>query len=181
MNPKVKDILKVLGISGLIAASILFPALPIALSPFLKKQQKKWGHFNKRRLKAAIKRMQKSGIIEESEHEGEVVFKITEKGKLKLFRYKLDELTLNKAGWDKRWRLVAYDIPRGKKNQADSFRLLLKKMQFLQLQKSLWLTPFPCTQEIEFLKSLYSLNDNVTILTISQLEGEAEYRKYFGI
>lgn len=181
MNPKVKDILKVLGISGLIATSILFPTLPLALSPFLKKQQRKWGHFNKRRLKAALKRMQKSGIIEESEQEGEIIFKITERGKLKLFKYQLEEITLTKPGWDRKWRLVAYDIPKGKKNQADTFRLLLKKMQFLQLQKSLWLTPFPCNNEIEFLKSLYSLKDNVTILTIPQLEGEAEYRKYFGI
>lgn len=181
MNPKVKDILKILGVTGFIAGSILMPGLPIIMTPFYKKQQKHWGHFNRRILKAALRRMQSAGAIEESEHEGEIVFKLTEKGKLKLFKYRLDDLQLNQNSWDKKWRLVAYDIPKSKKNQAEAFRTLLKKMNFLQLQKSLWLTPFPCSSEIEFLKQLYFLTDNVTILTISQLEGELAYKQYFGI
>lgn len=181
MNPKVRDVLKVLGVTGFIAASLLMPGLPKILTPYYKKQQKHWGHFNRRRLKAALRRLQRSGVIEESEHEGEIVFKITEKGKLKLFKYRLEDLQLNQHGWDRKWRLVAYDIPKGKKNQAEAFRTLLKKMSFYQLQKSLWLTPYSCANEIEFLKELYNLKNHVTILTLSRLEGETEYRKYFGI
>lgn len=181
MNPKVKDILKVLGVAGFIAASLIMPGLPKILTPTYKSQQKHWGHFNKRRLKAALRRLQQNGVIEESEQAGEIIFKITEKGRLKLFKYRLEELTLNERSWDRKWRLVAYDIPKVKKNQAEAFRTLLKKMNFLQLQKSLWLTPYSCTNEIEFLKKLYNLTNHVTILTISRLEGESEYRKYFGI
>ena len=181
LNPKVKDILKILGITGFVAASLLMPGLPKILTPAYKKQHKRWGHFNRRILKAALKRMQTGGVIEEIEQDGEIVFKLSEKGKLKLFKYRLEDLELNQNSWDKKWRLVAYDIPKGKKNQAEAFRTLLKKMNFLQLQKSLWLTPFPCSNEIEFLKQLYFLKDHVTVLTISQLEGESAYKQYFGI
>lgn len=180
MNPKVKDILQVLSITGFIAASILMPGLPKILTPSYKKQQKHWGHFNKRILKANLRRLQKSGIIE-AEHAGELVYKITEKGRFKLFKYRLEDMNSNKTRWDKKWRLVAYDIPKGKKNQAEAFRALLKKMSFMQLQKSLWLTPYSCINEIEFLKELYYLKNHVTVLTISDIEGESEYRKYFGI
>lgn len=181
VDPKVKDILKILAVTGFIGASLVMPGLPKVITLFQKKQYKKWGHFNRRRLKAALKRMEKGGVIQESEVDGELVFRITEKGRFKVFKYQLEEMSLKRSSWDGKWRLVAYDIPKSKKNQADAFRLLLKKMCFLQLQKSLWLTPYPCKDEIEFLKELYSFKDNVTVLTISQLEGEAEYREYFGI
>lgn len=181
MNPTVKDILKILGVTGLIAGSILMPGLPKIITPFYKKQQKRWGHFNRRILRANLRRLQKSGIIEESSNEDGLVYKITDKGKFKLFKYRLDDMSLNKSSWDKKWRLVAYDIPKGKKNQAEAFRTLLKKMSFMQLQKSLWLTPYSCINEIEFLKELYYLKNHVTILTVSEIEGEIEYRKYFGI
>ncbi|RJP46277.1 MAG: hypothetical protein C4584_01820 [Armatimonadetes bacterium] len=181
VDPKVKEIILVLGIVGFVSLAILIPGLPKALSPFLKKQHKKWGHFNTRRLKAELKRMQRRGVIEEVEVSGELVFQLTEKGKTKLFKYKLEEISLDKKQWDGKWRMVAYDIPKGKKNQAEAFRALLKKMDFYQLQKSLWLTPYPCVSEIEFLKSLYNLTDHVKILTITGVEGEGAFRSYYGL
>lgn len=181
INPKAKDVLILLGVTGVLAASLIMPGLPVALKPFLKKQYKKWGHFNKWRLRKELKRLQKTGVIEEGKEDGEVVFRLTDKGKTKLYKYKLEEMSLNKKGWDGKWRIVAYDIPKYKKNQAEAFRMLLKKLNFYQLQKSLWLTPYNCEQEIEFLKSLYNLGDNVIILTVSKLEGETAYKQYFGI
>lgn len=181
MNPKMRDILLLLGVTGFVAAALIMPGLPKALSPFLRRKYQRWGHFNKRRLKMEIKRLQKIGVIEQLEQDGEMIFKLTDKGKTKLLKYKLEEMTLNKKHWDGKWRLVAYDIPKIKKNQAEAFRELLKKMGFYQLQKSLWLTPYQCSEEIEFLKNLYNLEDHVTILAISGLEGEKAYRDYFGL
>lgn len=180
-KPTTKQILILLGIAGVITASIFVAGLPRALTPFLKKQHKKWGHFNKRILKAQLKRLQKTGVIEQNLENGEVLFKLTNKGRTKLFKYQLESFSLDKNNWDGKWRLVAYDIPIGKKNQAEAFRTLIKRMQFYQLQKSLWLTPYKCDSEIEFLKNLYSLENHVTILTVTGLESESAYKSYFGI
>lgn len=157
------------------------PNLPLVLKPFLKQQQKRWGHFDRRRLKAEIKRLQKTGVVEETVEAGETVFKLSQKGREKVVKYKLEELTLQKGRWDGKWRLVIYDIPKGKKNQADAFRRLLKKLELLQLQKSVYLTPYACRDEIAFLKSLYDVEEHVTLLTISGIEHEASYKKYFGL
>ena len=181
ISPKVRDILLILGVMGFVSLAILMPGLPKVLTPFMKKQYRKWGHFNPRRLRAEIKRMQKVGLVEEVEENGEIAYKLTEKGKTKSFKYKLEEMSLNQAKWDGKWRIVAYDIPKEKKNQAEAFRSLLKKMKFYQLQKSVWLTPYSCDKEIEFLKNLYSLNENVIVLIIHGLEGEQSYRDYFGL
>lgn len=181
ISPRVRDILLILGVMGVVSLAILMPSLPKALKPFMKKQYRKWGHFNKRRLRTELKRMQKIGLLEEVEENGERVYKLTEKGKTKSFKYKLEEMSLNQNKWDGKWRIVAYDIPKGKKNQAEAFRNLLKKMSFYQLQKSVWLTPYSCNQEIDFLKNLYSLNEEVIMLTTHGLEGEQSYRDYFGL
>lgn len=180
-SAKTKDILLLLATVGFVAASILMPGLPIALKPFLQKQQKKWGHFNRRKLKAEIKRLQKIGVIEETLQGGELLFKLTEKGKEKVLKYRLEKLSLLHNKWDGKWRLVIYDIPKGKKNQADAFRRLLKKLELLQLQKSVYLTPYACKNEVEFLKTLYGIEEHVTLLTVSGIEHEISYKSYFGL
>lgn len=181
INPRVKDVLAILGVVGFVSLAVLIPGLPKVLTPLLKKQYRKWGHFNSRKLRAEIKRMQKVGLLEEISENGETIYKLTEKGKTKSFKYKLEEMSLNRDRWDGKWRIVAYDIPREKKNQAEAFRELLKKMSFYQLQKSMWLTPYSCSKEIDFLKSLYQLEDCVTVLVISGLESEQAYKSYFGL
>lgn len=181
ISPRCRDILLGLGIIGFVSLAILMPGLPKVLTPFIKKQYRQWGHFNPRRLRSELKRMQKVGLLESVDQDGQTLFQLTDKGKTKLFKYKLEDMDLHKDKWDGKWRIVAYDIPKDKKNQAEAFRNLLKKMQLYQLQKSLWLTPYHCTTEIEFLKTLYQLGDNVTVLTIAGLEGELSYKKYFGL
>lgn len=180
-SPKTKDVLLSLAATGFLAAAILMPGLPLVLKPFLKKEQRKWGHFNRRKLRAGIKRLQKIGVIQESTHEGEIIFRLTEKGEKKVAKYRLEELSLQHNKWDGKWRLVIYDIPKGKKHQADAFRRLLKKLQLLQLQKSVYLTPHACKNEIEFLKTLYDIEDHVTLLTVSGIEHEVSYKRYFGL
>ena len=180
-NPRARDILILLGATGFLAGSILLPGLPLVLKPFIKKQYQKWGHFDKRRLRMELKRLQKTGVIQETSEDGEVTFILTDKGKAKLLRYKLEKMKLRDKVWDGKWRIIAYDIPKYKKNQAEAFRSLIKRMGFYQLQKSVWLTPYKCSEEIEFLKNLYSLSDHITLLTLSKLEGEAVYKKYFGL
>ncbi|MDO8570377.1 MAG: CRISPR-associated endonuclease Cas2 [Candidatus Daviesbacteria bacterium] len=181
ISPRVRDILLVLGVMGFVSLAVLMPGLPRVLTPLMKKQYRKWGHFNQRRLRSELKRMQTVGLVKEIKENGEVAYRLTEKGKNKSFKYKLEEIDLSKNKWDGKWRIVAYDIPKDKKNQAEAFRNLLKKMSFYQLQKSVWLTPYQCNNEIEFLKNLYSLTDNVTVLTTQGLESEQAYRNYFGL
>lgn len=179
-NPKVRDILILFGITGFVSASLVMPGLPIVLKPFIKKSYKKWGHFNQRRLKWQLKRLQKSGVIEKIDKNGEAVLRLTDKGKIKLFKINLDNIDITKLNWDYKWRLVVYDIPEYQKIEAGLFRQALKKMQFVQVQKSIWLTPYPCEKEIEFLKAFYNLK-NVTILTVKEIEGDRAYKNYFGL
>ena len=188
IDPKTKEVLMLLGAGAFLAASIIFPGLPMAAKPFIdvvkeadrNKRQKEWEKFNLWRLRQVIKRMQSSKLVEVKEEKGVPIIKITHKGKQKLLRYKIDEMVLE-SNWDGKWRLVIYDVQTGKRANSEMFRTMLNKLRFLKLQRSVYLSPFKCEDEIEYLRLLFEIGNEVQILKVGSLENEAAYRRYFGI
>lgn len=83
--------------------------------------------------------------------------------------------------WDKKWRVIIYDIVKFKKRERNMFRGMLKKLKMLPLQKSVYLTPFPCENEIEFLRRYFDVGSEVLLLTVSTIENESVYKNYFGL
>lgn len=189
IDPKTKEVLILLGAGAFLAASIIFPGLPMAAKPFIdiakeaerNKRQKEWEKFNLWRLRQVIKRMQNSKLVEVKEEKGIQIFKITHKGKQKLLRYKIDEMALDESSWDGKWRLIIYDVQTAKRANSEMLRTMLNKLRFLKLQKSVYLTPFKCEDEIEYLRLLFEIGNEVQILKVGSLENEAAYRRYFGI
>lgn len=182
VDPKIKDILLLIGVGTFIAASLVFPGLPLVLKlgkkPY-KNQPKDWDRFNKFRLKQALKRLHQQKVIEVGEKDGQTFIKLTDKGEVRLLKYKLDEVKVDSAIWDGKWRLIIYDVESDKKLLRDVFRRFLKKMNFLQLQKSVYLTPYSCSDQIEFLRQYYHLGEEILLLEIGILENEAIYKQYF--
>jgi len=189
IDPKTKEVLMLLGAGTFLAASIIFPGLPIAAKPFIdavkeaerNKRQKEWEKFNLWRLRQVIKRMQSSKLVEIKEEQDIPAIKITQKGKQKLLRYKIDEMALDESSWDGKWRLIIYDIASTKRANSEIFRNMLNKLRFLKLQRSVYLTPFKCEDEIEYLRLLFEIGNEVQILKVGNLENEVAYRRYFGI
>jgi CRISPR-associated endonuclease Cas2 len=189
MDPKVKDILILLGAGVFLAASIIMPGLPMAVKPFLnakrstkrRKKQKEWEKFNQWRLRQVLKRMYAQKLVEISEEKETPVVKISENGKKKLLKYNLEEMVLAGKDWDDKWRIIIYDITSRKRWQRELFRKTLKRMNFFQLQKSVYLTPFKCHDEIEYLRQVCEVGNEVVILTVSGIENEQAYRSYFGL
>ncbi len=185
IDPKVKEVLMLLGAGTFLAASIVMPNLPMVLKPFLdekkKREENEWKKFNTWRLKQVLKRMHQQKLVEIVENNEEHIVKISENGKKRLLKFNLDEMELKDQKWDGKWRIIIYDILTGKKEEASLFRKTLKRLKFLKLQRSVYLTPFKCYDEIEYLRQVCSINTEALILTVSGLENEKAYREYFGI
>ncbi len=185
IDPKIKDILTLLGTGAFLAASIIMPGLPMALKPFLDEKRKKeaneWKKFNKWRLKQVLKRMRNQKLIEIVQTNDEYAVKISDQGKRKLLRFDIDNMELNQKNWDGKWRIITYDIYTGKKQERELFRKTLKRLKFLKLQKSVYLTPFKCHNEIEYLRQVCNIGQEVLILTVSRMENESAYKEYFGV
>lgn len=55
------------------------------------------------------------------------------------------------------------------------------KLKMLRLQKSVYLYPYPCHDELEFLRQYFDVGEAVLYLTVRFVESEEVYRQYFGL
>ncbi len=180
IDPRVRDVLKLLSIGIVLAATFIMPGTAVLLKEYsrfkLEKDRKEWEKFNSWRLRQVIKRLHKEKVVEVKH--GEV--KITDKGRQKLIRFELDIMEI-KRKTDGKWRLIIYDISEFKKWQRELFRETLKRLKLYRLQDSVYLTPFVCEDEIEYLRQTFDVGKEVHVLKVSKLENDRAYRNYFGI
>lgn len=185
LTPHVKDILKLLA-GGACLTSIAFAPGLARLLPKEKRYSEyddpEWQKFNKSLLNRELKRLKQQNDILIYYKNNIPFFKLTDTGSKKAIKHQLSEWTQNPIKkWDGRWRLIIYDIPNDKKEKREEIRRILLRMNLLQLQKSVYLTPFPVEQHIEKLREAFAVGDNLKVLIISGLEGEKAYLNYFGI
>jgi DNA-binding transcriptional regulator PaaX len=183
-NSKPFRLLKHLAIgAGILTLSMVAPASgAIFVKSFLRSYFKKKG-FDRHRFLNDLKNLQSRELISyREESNGVVKITLTKNGREKMLRYDIDEMKIKKpAHWDRQWRLVMFDIPHHKRRARDAFRVKLKNLEFYPIQKSVFITPYPCEDEIDFIASVFDVRKNVLILYISHFEGEEKIRNHFKI
>lgn len=129
----------------------------------------------------AIYEFKKREIIEFKEEAGKTVIVLTEKGKKRGLKFDLDNIKIRKMiSWDRKWRMLLFDIPEEMKSAREIFRDKLKKMGFLQFQKSVWIYPYPCEDEIDFLAEYFRIASHVNLLTLI-IEDDIPLRSHFDL
>lgn len=66
--------------------------------------------------------------------------------------------------WDKKWRVVIFDIPQDKSLERQSFRRKLILMGFQPLQKSVFIFPYPCEEEIALIARELNITNNIDVI-----------------
>jgi CRISPR-associated endonuclease Cas2 len=72
-------------------------------------------------------------------------------------------LALITKPWDKKWRLVSFDIPEKQRLVRDNLRKQLKILGFKHFQRSVWVSPLPADKQLQ---SLVEEVDNRKYLSI---------------
>lgn len=171
-----REVLKVIAIGGVLIGSALIPTLPIAAGVVVKA----WKDVNKKDLGRIIKRLEKQEMISINEMDGKVSIEITEKGKRRLLEYDIENIELKSTKRDGKWRLIIFDIPEEKKKSRDAFGKKLLQLGFLRLQDSVFVSAYPCKNEIDFLANYLEISDFVTLVTLDKIERGEQliFKKY---
>ena len=142
-----------------------------------------WQDINSRALNYAIRSLYKSKLIRERENpDGSLTMVLTDKGKKKAITFNIDNMEIKKPKvWDKKWRLVIFDIPEKKRQARDVLRETLKRLGFYEFQKSVFTHPYPCQDEMDYLIEYYNIRSHVRIVTATELDNEIHLRKIFNI
>lgn len=142
---------------------------------YFKKREVDWDYFNKR-----LWEMKKRGYIKNFKKEKENLLELTSIGKEKALKYFSNEFMVEiPKTWDRKWRIVIFDIPSKKKYLRDTMRNKLKKIGFYQLQKSVFVYPFECLDQIKALKYIYCLEPYVQYILAENIECEIDLVDYF--
>jgi len=180
----VKEILQVIGSGALLAASFAAPNLPKALIPFYKPNRDPhvWKRFNIPFLKRTLERLEAQKLIEIGEQNGLQTVAITDRGRRKILKYALWEITLDKPKrWDGYWWLVSYDMPIGYSHHRALFHWYLVQWGFYPFHESVLLHAYPCASEVEFLREYLGVGKFVRILKVSAIEHDREFREFFDV
>jgi len=183
-NSRAYKILKRLAIGGgFIVLSTIAPQSGTLIVRSLLRDYFRRKRFERYRWLNDLKNLQKRELVDYRElGDGRIKITITRRGKMEVLTYRFDHLKLQRpARWDRRWRLVMFDIPSGCKKARDAFRQKLRSLEFYPLQKSVFITPFPCEKEIDFLASIFDVQKYTLLLYVSGFEGEEKLRHHFKI
>ncbi|QQG42778.1 MAG: CRISPR-associated endonuclease Cas2 [Candidatus Giovannonibacteria bacterium] len=131
-------------------------------------------------IRGAIKRLKKNRLVEIYQKDGEDIVRLTETGKKRLLKYQLDNLELKKTKfWDKKWRVIIFDIPEKNKRAREAFRFLLKKLGFYQLQRSVFVSPYHCRDEIDFISEVFDIGKCVHYFEATYFDDKAKLELQF--
>jgi len=183
-NSKSFSILKALGVAGGVTViSLIAPAsgakvfYSLARAYFRKKRWERTTFLND------LRNLQKRQLIRYREFpNGEVEMTLTKRGKQEVLRYDLDQIRLDtKKPWDRKWRLVIFDIPHSKRVARDALRQKMYALGFYPLQKSVLLTPYECEKEIDFIASVFDVRDHILLMHVHSFEGEEKLKHHFDL
>lgn len=141
---------------------------------------KKGAKFNYQ-YKSALSRLAAKGCVVFVEKDGKRYARITEKGKRMLQMETEKTAIAKKRRWDRRWRVVIFDIPERRKSVRVSLRRFMEEYGFVRLQNSVWIYPYDCEDLVALAKTNLRLGADVLYMIVERLERDNYLREHFSL
>ena len=181
-KPKIeitKDIIKAMWITGILIIAGSSPYFVRALIKNLCSLKK----YNRQQISSTFSRLKKQGLIEIKNDGKQIYIPLTKNGRKRAGWYQINDLKIAKPKkWDKKWRVVIFDIPHNYRLAREALRGKLKQLGFIQLQKSVWIHPYRCRVEIKLLRNFFGLKkEHVRIIIAEEIEDDFKLKKGFNL
>ncbi|MFH1749673.1 MAG: hypothetical protein ABH837_02145 [bacterium] len=108
-------------------------------------------------------------------------FYLTLKGKLELLRCSNNKIKVKKSKWDRKWRIIAFDIPESKRKTRRHLREYLFQLDFRAIQQSIWITPYKI--KFEDLTGLFdkTVTEKLVFIETHKISNEEKIKKLFSL
>lgn len=177
----IDGVLRLIVVTGMIGGLVLAPNAAQLGGIALKKLDKRSRARDARRL---VTYMEYRGLVDAQEtNDGNLQVAITEKGRSRLTRLDFRNLQIVKPKvWDGMWRLVLFDIAETHRRSRIAFIRKLRALGFNKLQRSAWVYPYACGNEIEIVRQAYQIPDrDIVVAEVNLKDREKELKEYFKI
>lgn len=183
---EIKDLLfAALGISVVLGGSILLtPNFPIVLGSIIKLiQEIKGEKVPVAKIKRTIQALEKKEIIYMEEKDGTAYVHLKTWNQ-QILQYSLKgilDFKKKEKKWNGKWFLVFFDVPEIQRNKRDYLRRLLRKIGFYQYQKSVYLFPYECEDEIKLIKKIVEGAKYMKYIIAYRIEDEKQAKIFFNL
>ncbi len=143
-------------------------------------QYQQWRDIDQNNYYNKLWKLEKQGYIKRYKNDKKNIIKLTSLGEKRALKYLSNEFEINKPlKWDKKWRMVIFDIPEEKKVLREIIRERLQRLGFYQLQKSIFVYPFECEKIISAIKYIYPVGKYLLYIVAESIETEIDLVSHF--
>lgn len=176
-----KVILATLALGGVVCAGSVTPNILKAIDK-CNRYTRSGNKIKQSSCSSIITKFKRNGFIYCAEQkDGTVKVFLTEKGRRRVYDFTYKPVIKKPVLWDEKWRVIVFDIKVSKNREREVFRKELKDMGFKQIQKSVWVHPYKCEDEVFFLAKQLRIENAVEILTVQKMLHLEKWKKLFDL
>ena len=140
-----------------------------------------WGRINRAYLYRIIREFEDEHLVSiEEDAGGTRTVVLSERGRKRAFSFRIHAMVIPKPEkWDGLWHAVFFDVPEDARIARGSLRRKLYDLGFYHWQKSVFVHPYPCRDEIDFIATFFNVRNFVRYATLSLVSHEAELLRHF--
>src|SRR3989344_1229513 len=171
------SVLTVLLVGGMVAIGAVQTKLIPTLG-FTPKNKSRFNYYTK----TVAGRLVKEGLAKLVRRESKVYLRITPAGR-RFLAFEQEKMKLQglKRRWDKRWRMVVFDIPERRRGVRQKLRGVMTDVGFVRLQDSVWVYPHDCEEFVALLKAELRIGKDVLYAIVEKIENDKAIREHFDL
>ena len=115
--------------------------------------------------------LRRQGLIEIQKSNGNITLLPSIAGAQRLLSYRVNAIKIPTMDvWDNLWRIVSFDIPKGKDRERVFLNRRLKDFGFVMINRSIWVHPFDITETIMHVTDYLHITEHIVIMTVLEFD-----------
>lgn len=149
----------------------------------LRQIPKEFRRVDRQTLERAVNSLYTSHLVQEKHNrDGTTTLILNENGKRKVLEFDIEKIEINRPPrWDGKWRIVMFDVPERLRRLRNSLRWHFQEIGLIELQKSVFVYPYPCEKEIEFILEFYNARKYVRFVLAEKVDNGLHLMKKFDL
>jgi DNA-binding transcriptional regulator PaaX len=171
--------LRALAGAGMVSVAVMAPNMARLMKDFDKGKLQKDRLYERTRKSIAL--LKKNGLIRTSGAYKTLRVELTQKGRQMAEEAEFEQYQIPEpAFWDGKWRVVIFDMSEKRRKTRDRLRALLVNAEFIRIQDSVWVYPYPCDEFLALVHAHLKIGvGEMRAFTADVLESDRSLREHF--
>ncbi|MBI2030364.1 CRISPR-associated endonuclease Cas2 [Candidatus Kaiserbacteria bacterium] len=173
-----KDILRLVAAGVVVGGMAVAAPNTVQLIDYLNPK----GVRERKRIWGIIKYLEQKNRIRIEERGNVQYVHLTSIGELKLNEATVWDITIRQPHhWDRKWRIVMFDLPSKHEQARKSFRLKLEDLGFKLYQRSVFIYPHECQEEVLTIAKWYGIDEHIRYIVATEIHDTRKFVKEFDL